>query len=769
MTSTQGRPLHWYWIIGLLFATPPLLAIFGIHLPTQPSDPWLSAHQLPSNDPDRIATNPARSTASLDELAEMLPCVAVLQSDQLLEREALTAIRAAVIAIEEAVPDCDVSWCGDAPSRSGLLRRPRSVIPADDAADRHWERVAVTLKEHPLVTGHILSEDGSTMLLLLDDSTVQTEQIARDILDKHLGPLKIQYWLTGEALMLREDEAALARWTLPVLGIAALVVALVGLAMLRDPRRSVAVAAGPAAALLFAIGWEAFLGLPFNELAAADIPVFVLVLAFADSLHILLAVEEEYGHTGNHLQATRRAMKRMLRPCFLTSITTSLAFASLMLSDQPMVHGFGRNAAVAVAVAFVGVVTAMPLAAAECVRRRRPTVASIGRRQDRWIHRPILFGVRHPAVTIVGFTGLTIACLLYGTQTLYPDDRIEMRLSREEPSYQGLIQCDEKLGGLRQVTVDVQWPENMSDAAIWDILTAIQQQVLDSESFSEPLSILNATSMLSGENSARKLRYARLLAQDRLAQFWNKENRTASIEFRVPDRSVQYIEPDLRQLRSLLEHEKQVWPGLKTEVGGQCLLQSSMVRTTINEMAWSVILAAGTILLVIWVAYRRLSFAMFAILPNTFALAVTVAIRGAMSPSLDIASACAASICLGIAVDDTIHFLEAMRHARGRFGSRMRILNAGHLVGRALMITTVTLLFGFASVFVAPLPTHKFFAGMVVAMLPAALMGDLLILPAILSMFRDLTTEKTDAPQSQQTPNHAASIDESAQAANSAL
>jgi hypothetical protein len=212
----------------------------------------------------------------------------------------------------------------------------------------------------------------------------------------------------------------------------------------------------------------------------------------------------------------------------------------------------------------------------------------------------------------------------------------------------------------------------------------------------------------------------------------------------VPDRGVQYIEDDLETLRSLLADEESLHPGFTTTVGGESLLLTSIVQLTIREMSWSVVLAAGIILLVIWIAYGRLQYAVFSILPNTFALMLTVAVRAWMAPSLDIASACAASICLGLGVDDTIHFLEAMRHAKGRPGSRIQILNAGHLVGRALVVTTFALLCGFATVFIAPLPPHQFFASMVVAMLPAALFGDLVILPAGLSLFRDLSGKHVD-------------------------
>ena len=747
MTSPDSRSLRWYLLTGTLFAIPPVLGLCGIRFQDRPPDPWSSTATTvvnPDEQPDGEAD--AVQTAELTT-GNSLPCVAVLQSDRLLRRDVFGAVREAVAEIEPALPDCRINWCGDAPSRKGLLLRPHSVVPSQDASDRLWDQALDELAEHPLVGGHLLSSDGTTLLLLFSDSSAKAVQTIEGILLRHLVPLNVSVRMTGEILMLRDHQSTMRAWHYYVLGFAAIVVTLTGLLLLRAPRRSMAVAAGSIAALGMAFGWQHFLGLPFNELSAPHVPVFVLVLAFADSMHILLAVEEEYSHTRDPKTATRLAMKRMLRPCFLTSLTTSLAFASLMISAQPMVSGFGRNAAIAICVSFVGIVTVMPVAAATCVRKGKPKTRGSGRRQNRWIHRPILIGVKHPAMTTIVSLILTGGFIFYSFSTLYPDDRLDLRLNRSEPSYQGLLQCDTKFGGLRQVTVTITWPEDASNEHIWDLLTSVQQQIADSDSFSEPLSMLNTLRLLPGEQTPRKLRSARRLARGRMAEFWDSERRKAVIEFRVPDRGVQYIHDDIQALRALLKDEERLHRGFKTAVGGESLLQSAIVRTTIGEMSWSVILAAGTILIMIWIAYGRVQYAFYSILPNVFALMLTVAVRAWVAPSLDIASACAASICLGLGVDDTIHFLEALRHAKGRPGSRIRILNAGHLVGRALVVTTFALLCGFATVFIAPLPTHRFFASMVVAMLPAALFGDLVILPALLSLFREPSVDHlTPAP-----------------------
>ncbi len=136
-------------------------------------------------------------------------------------------------------------------------------------------------------------------------------------------------------------------------------------------------------------------------------------------------------------------------------------------------------------------------------------------------------------------------------------------------------------------------------------------------------------------------------------------------------------------------------------------------------------------------AYRSLTLGLISIIPNLFPLAATGAVRACLSTSLDIASACAFTICLGIAVDDTIHFLSRFQSERRRgLDPRDAVLATFHSVGTALVMTTVVMLAGFATVLTSRLPTHQLFAGMACATLAAALVGDLVILPALLVCFR---------------------------------
>ena len=118
--------------------------------------------------------------------------------------------------------------------------------------------------------------------------------------------------------------------------------------------------------------------------------------------------------------------------------------------------------------------------------------------------------------------------------------------------------------------------------------------------------------------------------------------------------------------------------------------------------------------------------------------------------NLAIVSVCALAVCIGIAVDDSIHFLTRFRQELEKgLEIEEAIKTTFFGIGGALIITTVVLISGFATVLISPLPTHRMFSMMACATIGGALVGDLLFLPALLKwMIRSptdlLSVERSD-------------------------
>ena len=100
---------------------------------------------------------------------------------------------------------------------------------------------------------------------------------------------------------------------------------------------------------------------------------------------------------------------------------------------------------------------------------------------------------------------------------------------------------------------------------------------------------------------------------------------------------------------------------------------------------------------------------------------------------LQITTAMTFSLCLGLAVDDTMHVLiryrDVIRYGCDNLTAIRRTID---YVGPALLVTTLILLVGFATMLTSPLPAVRLYAALSGLTLITALIGDLLILPAML-------------------------------------
>lgn len=173
--------------------------------------------------------------------------------------------------------------------------------------------------------------------------------------------------------------------------------------------------------------------------------------------------------------------------------------------------------------------------------------------------------------------------------------------------------------------------------------------------------------------------------------------------------------------------------------------QRTLLNSLVHSIGWAFVLIGGVMalllnpgrgfrkLLPINIAYGTSAGAV-SMLPNLFPVAIIFGSMGALGVAVDIGTMMTASVAMGVAVDDTIHFLTWFRDGLARGLSRHdSIINAYRRVGPAMTETTVV---GGLGLFVFALstftPTQRF-GTLMLLLLAAALVGDLIFLPAILA------------------------------------
>lgn len=160
--------------------------------------------------------------------------------------------------------------------------------------------------------------------------------------------------------------------------------------------------------------------------------------------------------------------------------------------------------------------------------------------------------------------------------------------------------------------------------------------------------------------------------------------------------------------------------------------------------------AAVIIFAILAFVYRSLRIGLISILPNLFPLCVAGTYLVLSGQALEIVTVCAFTCCLGIAVDDTIHFLTRYVEVEKETEDHSEaIRKAFTSVGTALVMTTLALVSGFMTVLFSEAREHRIFASMGAITVASALFGDLVFLPAMSKTFAKrrpgITDSKSDA------------------------
>ena len=154
------------------------------------------------------------------------------------------------------------------------------------------------------------------------------------------------------------------------------------------------------------------------------------------------------------------------------------------------------------------------------------------------------------------------------------------------------------------------------------------------------------------------------------------------------------------------------------------------------DLATSLGTAVLIIFAVLAVVYKSLRIGLISLIPNLFPLAVSGLYLAVTGQALEIVTVCAFTVCLGIAVDDTIHFLTRYQEELEECADEsVAIRKAFTGVGTALILTTIVLVTGFSTVLFSDSRDHYIFASMGMITLSAALFADLVFLPALLARF----------------------------------
>lgn len=477
------------------------------------------------------------------------------------------------------------------------------------------------------------------------------------------------------------------------------------------------------------------------------IPPLIMVIAASDSVHLLTHYLVRLNELGK--KAAIEAMLLRIGPgCFMTSLTTAIGFASLTFSPIPALRDFGQFSATGVIFSFLISMTAVPAAL-----HILPTPTKIrvdpSRAAAPWMQRLGRLTADHPGPFLLVGLGLLVVALV-GVPRIQVETDDLTYFRPDSPTRRDAHTLQDHFGGVRPLDVVLRGePGSFADPEVLGRIAAFQVWVTTLpgiDGTTSAVDLLQALfSHIDGRPVADHSRSA--LAQGYLffdlsdtgaaemARFVTEARDVAHISLQESESRTSHLKEQLATIRARLSRD---FPDLQPELTGYTHFYTVISNLIVRSQVISLSIAVVTITLVMMVICGSWRLGLLSMVPNVFPITLAMGLMGWAHIPLNSATAMVASIAIGLAVDDTIHFLNHLQQER-RHQPRIRLAlpHTMRAVARPMVYTSIILGIGFGTLLFSHFVPSVYFAILTVATVVTALIGDLTLLPALLTFLDD--------------------------------
>ena len=491
------------------------------------------------------------------------------------------------------------------------------------------------------------------------------------------------------------------------------------------------------------IGLLPLLGWQQSELTNGA-ATLILVIGCADCIHFAAHYLETRPQFADASSALLAAGRWVLAPCFITSATTVGSFIAFASGEVIALTQFGVMAAIGIAFAFILTFTLFPALLAVLPTRPRSQRHSAAWQEV--LARLAALGTRRKRLVL----SLSFALAILGIAGI-PKLHVEMNISElwgpDHPVMRAIDFVSENLQRADRLEVELTLPPEaqLEDPAVLRALAQVEDRVHAVPGLGEAKSLVTL------------LRHANHLLRPDASDLPDSEAAIAELLFLTSSGTAGALDPWITldqqharvsfEVQDLTMHEKELLlshvdevlssiapPGWSFSITGPILL-TSRYGSEFSRSQANIISASTLIVFALIAVYlRSLPWALLAMIPNAVALLLLFGAMGHWGMNMNFGSAIVAPIAIGIAADDTIHFLTAYsRERRSGLDSIPALTRAISGVGEAVIATAIALALGFLSMMTSPMASVADMGLLCAIAIIGATAADLLILPALIA------------------------------------
>lgn len=610
---------------------------------------------------------------------------------------------------------------------------------------------------NPLYVGQLVAADGRGLLMgvhldpaldpvrqfaLVDAITAACAEEADGIEQAVTGPLRIRLEISRA---LFDDLYRV----MPLAVLCTFIVAAIGFRNLRGPLV-------PLVSNLFALSVTLAVFVQLGQslnFVTVILPPVVYVVGFAYAVHVVSAFERLVAHMPSRSAAVNEALHEVFLPLTLTALTTAMGFASLALSGIVSIRVFGLFAAAGTLLAWLSALTLVPAALAVMPVRRVAT--DLGGLQERLAPALARFDLRHRRAIFALAAILALVSALLASRIEVSTDYLQ-NFPAEHPLRSGFERVGTTFAGSvpLQVLIESDITDAFKEPAQLRVVEELQTWLLAQPgiggvySLVDYLGILHTGLTPEAAEGRRIPRSAALTDQLIMLGGDRTLDRFADSRFTSTLLHVRSEAISTRDLMALARRIEERLAELPAHLRGSVTGSSYLVARTVDDITRGQVASLAAALAVIYAVlvllFGGLRTAGLALLPNALPIAAFFGLLGASGITLNLTTSLVAAIALGIAVDDTIHFLTRFNAEARKIADESTAV-AGTLAAviRPVTFTTAALCAGFLALVTGTLENQVQFGLLAAATLAIAWVVDLTFTPALAGRLRFVTLWET--------------------------
>jgi predicted RND superfamily exporter protein len=516
--------------------------------------------------------------------------------------------------------------------------------------------------------------------------------------------------------------------------------------------------------LLGILGWKV-------TVISSNFIALMLILTMAMNIHMstrFLQLRKDYP-SKNNFEIISLTTNKMFWPILYTVLTTVFAFLSLIFSGIKPIIDFGWMMTFGLITSFIITFTLLPT-----LLNFAPTKnMALRKEQDSKITNFLGYLSLNNKNTIFGVTGIIIILSLIGISKLEVENSFINYFNKNTEIYKGMKLIDEELGGTTPLEVILKFPttekndvsteddefedwgdeEDENDEKYWFTKDKIDRIALVHNYLDSLPQVGKVISFSSIIDVATKLNNNKPLGTLEMGVLYSKIPQSIKTEIIDPYLSIKDNEARIN-LRIIDSQENlrrndlinKINFDLKNKIGldeseyklaGVLILFNNLLQSLFKSQILTLGLVMIGIFTMFIILFKNIKLSLIGVVPNFIAAFFILGIIGLLGIPLDMMTITIAAITIGIAVDNSIHYIYRFKEEFSKINDYNKTLKKCHsTVGVAILNTSITIVFGFSILVLSKfIPTIYFglFTGLAMLL---AMISVLTLLPSLILTFK---------------------------------